>query len=203
MNKVFKRLATGITTLMLCVSCIAPTSLAASNEDRTPVSPVIQIEYNEYLSSKLYYTNLAKEGYTLVIHVGKENDQAELERISSESQSPADVLQPNLTRELNIPFYRYNVMQYGKKTISGSCDDTLGYLFTNYNYYGCPSYEVSLYNRGDETLKVDLVPEDEYTPFISYKIPSESTVIKYVTEPAWYGRFKNPCSVFGYVTRDL
>jgi len=76
-------------------------------------------------------------------------------------------------------------------------------LFTNYIYHGCSSFEISLYNRGDDTLEVDLVLEGSTVSFESYDIPAETTVIKYTTEDYWYGRFKNPCSVYGYVARDI
>lgn len=202
MNKLLRRMIVSGISLMLGISCITPIAFAVG-VDEIPNDSVIQLEYDEYISSQDYFTDLAKKGYTLVVHVGEENENAELARIASESDPSPDMVHPSPSRELTIPIYSYDVMKNGKKTISGSCDNSLGYLFTNYIYYGCPSYEVSLYNRGDDTLKVDLVPENETTAFLSYKIPAESTVIKYVTEPAWYGRFKNPCSVSGYVTRDL
>lgn len=200
MNKFIKNAIVCCAALMLSVTCAIPAALAAGPDVASDDS-VVYLGYDEYTASKDHYTALAKEGYTLVIYVGDENEEAELERINSESSTMPDVLQSPVERASSIPIYRYNVMN-GKKTISGSCDDTMGYSFTLFNYYGCSSYEVSLYNRGDTRLSVDLVPEGELSAFVSYKIPAKSTVIKYVTQSSWYGRFANPCSVNGYVARD-
>ena len=202
MSKLIKRLVASCMALMLGMTCMTPISMAA-NLDNLSDNSVLYLEYNEYIASQDYFTSLAKNGYTLIVHVGEENEQAELERIASEADGSPDLMQPSRSRELNIPTYKYNVLENGKKTISGSCDYNLGYLFTNYIYYGCSAYEVSLYTRGDDTLEVDLVPEDEIIEFLSYEVPPESTVIKYVTEYSWYGRFRNPCSVYGYVKRDV
>ena len=173
------------------------------------VAPVedneISLEYQEYYDNQDYYNNLAKNGYTLYVHVGPEYDEWEMERITEKSTGSEDCLVQSdpYTRELTIPTYYYDMLERGKKVISGSTTTTLGYLFTNYIYHGCSSFEISLYNRGDDTLEVDLVQEGSSVAFESYDIPAETTVIKYTTEDYWYGRFKNPCSVYGYVARDI
>lgn len=203
MTKMLKRTIVMCLSLLLCTSCLSPFALAASSENDASDS-VINLEYQEYIASKDYYTSLAKGGYTLVIHVGEEYEAAELERIAADSTSAPDILKNNsMLRGLYIPTYKYNVLTGGKKTIDGTCNDSLGYLFTNYIYCGCTAYEVSLYNRGSSTLNVDLVKSGSTSSFLSYKVPSKSTVIKYVSVSEWYGRFANPCSVSGYVARDV
>ena len=164
---------------------------------------MIELEYEEYISAQDHFTSLAKDGATLVIHVGEENEAAELARIASESTTPSDTLQAPMARGYGIPTRDYNINELGKKTIEGSSRYTLGYLFTSWNYVGCKAYEISLYNRYSSTLKVDIVPKGSTKSCLSYTVPAKSTVIRYTAEPSWYARFAVPCDVYGYVKRDI
>ena len=201
MNKLFKRTIMLGLSLMLCVSCITPLASAANADDAS--NPVIELEYEEYISAQDHFTSLAKDGATLVIHVGEENEAAELARIASESTTPSDTLQAPMARGYGIPTRDYNINELGKKTIEGSSRYTLGYLFTSWNYVGCKAYEISLYNRYSSTLKVDIVPKGSTKSCLSYTVPAKSTVIRYTAEPSWYARFAVPCDVYGYEKRDI
>ena len=196
-----KKMATRLVALVLCLACVAPIALAAEVTDATEEN-VINLEYQDYIANQDYYTELANAGATLVIYVGEENEEAELERIASISDNNVDVLGKNITaRGPYIPTYEYDIEKYGRKGIEARVTDGLGYTFTNYIYVGCTSYEVYVYNRGDKALTAQYVQKGETTKFSENKIPAKSGVVTYVTKPKWYGRFQNPCNLEGYVRK--
>lgn len=196
-----KKMVTRLVALVLCLACVAPVALAAEVTDATEEN-VINLEYQDYISNQDYYTELAKAGATLVIYVGEENEEAELERIATISSSPSDILAENFNaRGANIPTYTYDIGKYGRKGIDGTNLLHPGYTFTNYIYVGCTAYEVYLYNKNNATLTAEYVEKGKTSKFAQDKVPAKSGVVKYVTKPEWYGRFQNPCSVEGYVRK--
>ena len=195
-----KKMVTRLVALVLCLACVAPIALAAEVTDAMEEN-VINLEYQDYISNQDYYTELAKAGATLVIYVGEENEEAELQRISEVTAGAVvDTLQgTSFARETDIPRYPHDVAKYGRVEINGACTDTIGNLFTKYYYTGCTAYEAYIYNRSDKKLTADFVRHGETLKFSSKTIPAKSGVVTYITQPSWYGRFKNPCSVKGYV----
>lgn len=196
-----KKMVTRLVALVLCLACVAPVALAAEGTDAAEEN-VINLEYQDYISNQDYYTELAKAGATLVIYVGEENEEAELERISSISGNDVDILGESVVaRGPYIPTHEYDIEKYGRKGIEANVKDGIGVTFTNYIYVGCTSYEVYFYNRGDKALKAQYVKKGETVKFAEDKVPAKSGVVRYVTKPKWYARFQNPCNVEGYVRK--
>ncbi len=200
MIKLLRRMLIMGMVLVMCVSCMIPIAFAASAEN-SDSSSVIQVEFDEYISSKDNYTALLEEGYTLIIHIGEENEAAKLAELG---MSPDTCQSQSMRTEympygITIPTYEWNVATLGTRTIDGKRNDTLGYLFTNYIFTGCSVYETSIYNRSNSTLEAHFVEKGQTSAFTQFKVPAKSTAVNLVFKPSWYGRFKMPCDVYGQV----
>ena len=206
MIRLLRRMSIMGMVLVMCVSCFSPIALAASIENSDD-SSVIQVELDDYISSREYYRTLLLEGYTLIVHVGEEREEDGLEEFTlcddTMNLETADD-QESLVEDImpygdGIPTREWNVAKQGTRSIEGSRRDTLGYLFTNYIFVGCSTYEVDLYNRGTSTLKADVGKKGSTKAFSSLSVPAQSAAVKLVMQPSWYARFKLPCDVSGKV----
>lgn len=201
MIKLLRRMIIMGMVLVMCVSCMIPIAFAASSENSDNGS-VIQVEFDEYISSKNDYTALLEEGYTLIIHIGEENEAAKLAELgmSLDAYQSQSMRTEYIPYGAYIPTYEWNVEKFGTRTIDGKTNDGLGYLFTNYIYTGCSVYEVKIYNRSSSnTLDAQFVEKGKFSPFTQFKVPAKSTAVKFVYKPSWYGRFVAPCDVYGQV----
>lgn len=206
MIKLLRRMTIIGMVLAMCVSCLTPIAFATSVENSDKNS-IIQIEFDEYISSKEYYRSFLEEGKTLIIRLGDKYKDAGLAEFASGNGSNADTVQIKsaLTENIvpygiGIPTKDWNVSLQGTRSILGSDTSTLGYLFTNWNFVGCSAYEADIVNLSNSALSVDfLVKNTSTSPFASFSIPAQSVVAKIVTKPSWYARFKCPCDVSGNV----
>lgn len=187
--------------LMLCISCAMPTAFAADSTEESDIDPVIQIEFDDYVSSKEYYRTLLEEGYTLIIHVGEENEAAGLAEFSCNDDANADVDQNEPTIVPygdSAPYYGWDV-SHSPSAINGKDLHLTGPLYTNYYYTGCSVYELDLYNYNDKKVKWELVSKKDLSTFKTFEIAPDSAIVKLVYEPSWFGRFYRPCNVQGTV----
>lgn len=116
MIKLLKRIIALSLSSLICFSfsCFSPAYATSTNDSLS--DPILYLDFDEYISTQDYYTALAKQGYTLVVHIGEENESAEMDRIFSNNVFPTDTLQnANISRELTMPTYRYNVLTEGKR----------------------------------------------------------------------------------------
>lgn len=199
MIKLLRRMVIMVLILTMSISC--GVMAFAVDDENLDENSIIQVEFEEYISSQTEYRELLEEGYTLIIHIGDENENDKLAALNmnmdicqSESMRPKYEINGD-----NIPTYEWNVAKLGTRTIDGKRNGSLGYLFTNYIYVGCSVYEVSLYNRGDSEVEAHFVEKGQTSAFTKFKIPAKSTAVKLVYKPAWYGRFKLPCDIYGQV----
>lgn len=197
--KLLQRMIIMSMVLTLCVSCVMPTAYAAVSDEESDVDPVIQIEFDDYISSKEYYRTLLEEGYTLIIHVGEENEEAGLAEFSYQNE-PAIVPYGDYG-----PIHEWNVHLQGTRSISGKAEysNVFKWLYTNYYFTGASTFELALYNNGDNNVDCELKYKSDHTRFNNFVIPAQSSVLKYVHESSWYARFKKPCNITGKVNEFI
>lgn len=206
--KLLQRMIIMSMVLTLCVSCVMPTAFAAAGAEESDIDPVIQIEFDDYISSKEYYRSLLEDGYTLIVHVGEENEDAGLAEFTSYDDVSADADQ----NESAIvpyndygPIHEWNVHLQGTRSINGKAEysNVFKWLYTNYYFTGASTFELALYNNGDNNVDCELKYKSDHTRFNNFVIPAQSSVLKYVHESSWYARFKKPCNITGKVNEFI
>ena len=192
-----------ITALILALFCLQfPTASATAVDVQETDSMELHVEYMEFYNNQQYYKDLAKnEGYTIIINVGEEYADLENERISIEATQSDELVSGKQARDASVPQDEWNVLTQGTKGFSGTATNTICY--TVYKFYGCTSYEVSIYNSSPyNTLKYRFYNTGDDA---TYSLSTGTSIIKYVplnSNTRFYLGFYAPGQATGYIAQD-
>ena len=193
-----------ITAFILALLCLQVPAASATTVDVQKVDSMeLYVEYMEFYNNQQYYKDLAKnEGYTIIINVGEEYADLENERIASEAIQIDELVSGKQARDGSIPTREWDILNQGTKGFSGTATNSTCY--TEYEYYGCTAYEVSIYNSSSHNMLYYIFYNTGNNS--TYSLSAGTSVIKYVPlnpETRFYLGFDAPGQVTGYVARDI
>lgn len=193
-----------ICAFFLALACLQSTAAFATTVDSQEKNPnELQVEYMEFYNNQQYYKDLAKnKGLTIIIDVGEEYADLESARIANEAAQNNQLVPVVQPRTGDIPTSEWNILQQGKKDFRGTATNTICY--TSFKYWGCTSYEVSVYNSNPyKSLSYKYYGTGDTS---TYTLDSGKAVIRYIPlnpSTRFYLGFYAPAEFSGYVAPDF